>query len=111
MLDKQRVIDELEMSALDSDKQRFLRYALQSYIKCLTAGDAHNLRIFRLISLWFDNNTNQEVNELIQVSQMTQHQTIHCSFCHVQYQCFSNVTLFPPFDVVHTGGSRQPPVL
>lgn len=38
----------------------------------LQVGDKHDLRVFRLTSLWFDNNaknTNRDLNEFIKVRQ------------------------------------------
>ncbi|XP_064597040.1 serine-protein kinase ATM-like [Liolophura sinensis] len=64
-LQKQSQIDDTELLVLGEERKSFLLTALQSYIKCLKSGDSHDLRIFRVISLWFDNATVPEVNELI----------------------------------------------
>jgi hypothetical protein len=52
---------------MNEDKTKFLQKAVENYLKCLTYGDKHDLRIFRLISLWFSNSSVQSVNALIEV--------------------------------------------
>ncbi|XP_067675130.1 serine-protein kinase ATM-like [Haliotis asinina] len=64
-LDKQGEIDEREVVALEQDRHKFLLKAVESYLKCLKAGDKHDLRMYRLTSLWFDNAASQEVNQLL----------------------------------------------
>ncbi|WAR09126.1 ATM-like protein [Mya arenaria] len=59
-------IDELELSRMQEDRQLFLLKAVQNYIQCLRSGDTHNLRVFRLTSLWFNNIDNELVNSMIQ---------------------------------------------
>ena len=71
MVDKQRQIDEQEMKTLETDKENFLLQAVGNYLKCLRVGDRHDLRVFRLTSLWFDNNTSQQINTHIRVSNYT----------------------------------------
>ncbi|XP_033740359.1 serine-protein kinase ATM-like [Pecten maximus] len=66
ILNKQSKIDRQEIATLEDDKGRFLVTAVENYIRCLKAGDRHDLRVFRLTSLWFSNNTNQEINEILQ---------------------------------------------
>ncbi|XP_060082468.1 serine-protein kinase ATM-like [Ylistrum balloti] len=68
ILNKQSQIDRQEITALEDDKGRFLVTAVENYMRCLKAGDRHDLRVFRLTSLWFSNNNDQEVNEIIQDS-------------------------------------------
>ncbi|XP_052812043.1 serine-protein kinase ATM-like isoform X2 [Mya arenaria] len=65
-LEKQSEIDELELSRMQEDRQLFLLKAVQNYIQCLRSGDTHNLRVFRLTSLWFNNIDNELVNSMIQ---------------------------------------------
>ncbi|XP_021355309.1 serine-protein kinase ATM-like isoform X2 [Mizuhopecten yessoensis] len=65
ILNKQSQIDRQEINALEDDKSHFLVTAVENYIRCLKSGDRHDLRVFRLTSLWFSNNGNQEINELI----------------------------------------------
>lgn len=55
------------MRALEDDKARFLVTAVENYLRCLKAGDRHDLRVFRLTSLWFSNNGKQDINKLIRV--------------------------------------------
>ncbi|XP_071112563.1 serine-protein kinase ATM-like [Haliotis cracherodii] len=64
-LDKQGEIDEREVVALEDDRHKFLLKAVENYIKCLKAGDKHDLRTYRLTSLWFDNAASEEVNQLL----------------------------------------------
>ena len=71
MVDKQRQIDEQEMKTLEADKENFLLQAVGNYLKCLRVGDRHDLRVFRLTSLWFDNNTSQQINTHIRVGNYT----------------------------------------
>ncbi|XP_070188647.1 serine-protein kinase ATM-like [Littorina saxatilis] len=65
-LEKQSKIDEEEVAAMIEDRKRFLQHAVCCYASCLQRGDTHDLRIFRLTSLWFDNNTSPEVNEVLE---------------------------------------------
>ena len=51
----QRQIDEQEQQSLCCDRERFLLSAVDNYIKCFQHHDKYDLRVFRLISLWFDN--------------------------------------------------------
>ncbi|KAL3883922.1 hypothetical protein ACJMK2_030148 [Sinanodonta woodiana] len=67
-LEKQSEIDQAELKAMLEDRTQFLLKAVKNYIKCLGCGDQHNLRIFRLTSLWFSNAGNEEVNKMIQDS-------------------------------------------
>ncbi|KAK3593829.1 hypothetical protein CHS0354_011431 [Potamilus streckersoni] len=67
-LEKQSEIDQAELKAMLEDRTQFLLKAVENYIKCLGCGDQHNLRIFRLTSLWFSNAGNEEVNQMIQDS-------------------------------------------
>ncbi len=67
MLEKQRIIDEHELSQMKEDKECFLEQAVENYLKCLQSGERHNLRVFRLTSLWFDNSGNVEINKMIKV--------------------------------------------
>eukprot|EP00117_Sycon_ciliatum_P033907 scpid11421/ scgid25987/ Serine-protein kinase ATM; Ataxia telangiectasia mutated homolog len=46
-------------------RNHFLISSLKNYLRCLQAGDAYDLRIFRLISLWFDNLMEKEVDALM----------------------------------------------
>ena len=68
LLDKQQVIDVQELQKLAGDRQEFLVCALTNYIKCLQGGATHDLRVFRIASLWFDNGTQPGINAIIQVS-------------------------------------------
>ena len=78
MIDKQRILDEQEMKQLERDKEKFLLQAVGNYLKCLQLGDKHDLRVFRLTSLWFDNNTNQQINKGIKVS------CLELDFVHIE---------------------------
>ena len=67
LLEKQSAIDEQELANLSEDRKRFLLKAVENYIKCLKCGDQHNLRVFRLTSLWFNNVGIEEVNNMMEV--------------------------------------------
>ena len=67
-LEKQSNIDKQEVVAMIEDRKRFLHHAVRCYSSCLQRGDTHDLRIFRLMSLWFDNSSSPEVNEALEVS-------------------------------------------
>ena len=66
-LEKQRVLDEQELESMMADRGRFLSCALSNYLKCLQFGDRHDMRVFRVTSLWFDNASQSEINDTMQV--------------------------------------------
>ncbi|XP_077976961.1 serine-protein kinase ATM-like [Glandiceps talaboti] len=66
ILAKQQQIDEQEMENLKLDKNTFLDTAIDNYMRCLEIGDFHDMRVFRLISLWFENDSDDEVNKKLQ---------------------------------------------
>ena len=68
MLEQQRLIDEKELANVMVDRKKFLLQAVHNYIKYLQYGDKHDLRVFRLTALWFDNAASVEVNQLIEVN-------------------------------------------
>ena len=68
ILEKQRVIDEAELESLHEDRGRFLQCALHNYLKCLQAGDKHDLRVFRMTSLWFENASSEDINVQLKVN-------------------------------------------
>ncbi|XP_078699305.1 serine-protein kinase ATM-like [Branchiostoma floridae x Branchiostoma belcheri] len=53
-----------ELEGLNEDRDAFLHKAMENYIRCLKAGDEHDLRVFRLCSLWFRNSHNPDINQL-----------------------------------------------
>nr|ACG68443.1 ataxia telangiectasia mutated protein [Branchiostoma floridae] len=53
-----------ELEGLNEDRDAFLHKAMENYIRCLRAGDEHDLRVFRLCSLWFRNAHNPDINQL-----------------------------------------------
>ncbi|KAK7494518.1 hypothetical protein BaRGS_00014171, partial [Batillaria attramentaria] len=65
-LEKQTKIDQEEVAAMARDRERFLLHAVRCYAQCLQHGDTHDLRIFRLMSLWFDNSSVQDVSSIMQ---------------------------------------------
>ena len=67
ILEKQTSLDENEVVAMVDEKQRFLMCALENYLMCLQRGQKYDMRVFRLTSLWFDNNTTLEANILMEV--------------------------------------------
>lgn len=66
-LSKQSEIDQSELDAMGEDRERYLKQAVQNYIKCLKHGDKHDIRLFRLVSLWFSNPTSADISGLIMV--------------------------------------------
>lgn len=66
-LEKQTEIDKRELKCMECDRNVFLLKAVENYKKCLKGGDSHNLRVFRLTSLWFSNVNNDTVNDLMKV--------------------------------------------
>ncbi|KFM79170.1 Serine-protein kinase ATM, partial [Stegodyphus mimosarum] len=62
---KQSLIDQEEMAALEADQKKFLEKAIINYLKCLCGTDTHDVWIFRLISLWFENLSHKEINQII----------------------------------------------
>ncbi|ESO89357.1 hypothetical protein LOTGIDRAFT_229208 [Lottia gigantea] len=65
ILEKQSELDEKELRSMKEDRSKFLIKALEFYIKCLQCGDKYDLRIFRVISLWFDDSNSTDVNGLL----------------------------------------------
>ncbi|KAK3095904.1 hypothetical protein FSP39_020638 [Pinctada imbricata] len=58
-------IDQSEMDSMERDRVKFLMTALENYLKCLRYGDKHDLRMFRMTSMWFSNSAMKEVNNLM----------------------------------------------
>ncbi|CAL1273891.1 unnamed protein product [Larinioides sclopetarius] len=65
ILTRQANIDQEEMESVEADKKRFLEKAINNYLQCLRGSDTHDLWIFRLISLWFQNIDDDETNKII----------------------------------------------
>lgn len=65
-LERQSAIDEAEVLATQEDCNQFLKRAVVNFIKCLRYGDSHDLHIFTLISLWFENAHSDELIHLLQ---------------------------------------------
>ncbi|XP_059502620.1 serine-protein kinase ATM isoform X2 [Stegostoma tigrinum] len=55
-------LDEKAMCALQEDRKQFLCKAVENYINCLQSGEEHDMRIFRLCSLWLENSNVPEIN-------------------------------------------------
>ncbi|XP_049866629.1 serine-protein kinase ATM isoform X2 [Pectinophora gossypiella] len=53
--DKLGQIDEAEIASTRAEKETFVREAMRYYLLSLKLCDAHNLSVFRVISLWLDN--------------------------------------------------------
>ena len=69
ILEKQCAIDEEELTAIEEDKTQYLECAIIHYLRCLACGDKHDLRVFRLTSLWYENAlVNAAINKHIKVS-------------------------------------------
>ncbi|EDV19270.1 uncharacterized protein TRIADDRAFT_33879, partial [Trichoplax adhaerens] len=70
LLEIQSRIDESEEKQLLDDKIKFLKLAITNYIHCLQFGDDHDVRVFRLCSLWFENWQYHNINEIIGQEQL-----------------------------------------
>ncbi|XP_067889819.1 serine-protein kinase ATM isoform X3 [Heterodontus francisci] len=58
-------LDEQAMRALQEDRKQFLCKAVENYINCLQSGEEHDMRIFRLCSLWLENSNVPEINKMM----------------------------------------------
>ncbi|XP_054719337.1 serine-protein kinase ATM-like [Uloborus diversus] len=68
IITKQTMIDQEEINTLEQDQKLFLNKAIMNYLRCLRGTDSHDLWIFRLISLWFQNFTDQSINSIVKDS-------------------------------------------
>ena len=70
-MEKHSNLAQVEVESMTSQRQSYLNQALQYYCKALqqqassSQGCHHDLRVFRLVSLWFANMDNESVNELL----------------------------------------------
>ena len=89
-LEKQRQIDEQEQQSLLRDRERFLLCAIDNLIKCLQHHDKYDLKVFRLISLWFDNACCEKVSKYMKVCAM------YCCriYCYCCFRFFGKKKVF-----------------
>lgn len=66
LLERQSDLDRGEAQELRSARDRYLVQALKNYLCCLKGSHRHDLRLFRLTSLWVDNATLPQVCTLLQ---------------------------------------------
>jgi len=66
-LASQSDIDEAEVKAMLQDRHHYLVKAIIHYATCLKISSAHDFKIFRLVSLWFENEADPSVSNLIEV--------------------------------------------
>ncbi|KAK2185679.1 hypothetical protein NP493_226g01000 [Ridgeia piscesae] len=92
-LEKQRVLDEQELESMMADRGRFLSCALSNYLKCLQFGDRHDMRVFRVTSLWFDNASQSEINDTMQKGA---DQIKSCKFLPLMYQLAARMGVAQP---------------
>ncbi|KAI0210308.1 Serine-protein kinase ATM [Lamellibrachia satsuma] len=92
-LEKQRQLDEQELESMMTDRGHFLSCALSNYLKCLKFGDRHDMRVFRVTSLWFDNASQPEINESIQRGT---EQIKSCKFLPLMYQLAARMGVAQP---------------
>ncbi|VDP85951.1 unnamed protein product [Echinostoma caproni] len=52
MLQRQSAIESEEMETIQSDADRYLHLAFDSYSRCLSDSDMYDLKIYRFVSLW-----------------------------------------------------------
>uniref|UniRef100_T1ILY3 FAT domain-containing protein n=1 Tax=Strigamia maritima TaxID=126957 RepID=T1ILY3_STRMM len=64
-MEKQSRADEQEIIDMKENQKVYLIQALKGYLACLKNSATQDLRIFRVITLWFKNQNNEEVNKLI----------------------------------------------
>ncbi|XP_019950752.2 serine-protein kinase ATM [Paralichthys olivaceus] len=58
-------LDVKALSSLKADRQRFLCKAVENYIQCLKQGEEHDTWVFRLASLWLENDDVRAVNDMM----------------------------------------------
>ncbi|XP_060928737.1 serine-protein kinase ATM isoform X1 [Limanda limanda] len=58
-------LDVKALSNLKADRQRFLCKAVENYIQCLKQGEEHDTWVFRLASLWLENDDVSDVNDMM----------------------------------------------
>lgn len=63
--EKQSSIDESELTSLEENVVNFRDKALKNYLCCLRDSNTHDLRVFRVISLWFDNYQEAAINTIM----------------------------------------------
>lgn len=70
IMERQSALDLQEHNALSAQKACYLEQALTFYAKALqqdaSGGTSHDLRVFRLVSLWFSNMGDTGVNNLLE---------------------------------------------
>lgn len=67
LLERQSDLDRGEAAGLRASRTRYLLQALGNYLRCLRGSSTHDLRLFRLASLWVGNASLPDVNALLQV--------------------------------------------
>ena len=65
-MEKSNIIEQKEMEALENDCKRYLHQALENYLRCLKVGNIYDLKIFRVVALWFENSSDSDVNDMIE---------------------------------------------
>ncbi|CAN7987992.1 unnamed protein product, partial [Ixodes hexagonus] len=65
LLERQSDLDRGEAAGLRASRDRYLLQALDNYVRCLKGSSSHDLRLFRLASLWVDNASLPDVNALL----------------------------------------------
>ncbi|XP_046673269.1 serine-protein kinase ATM isoform X5 [Homalodisca vitripennis] len=63
MHDKQSKIDQTEVENAQKELDNFLILAIRHYMMSLEIGESDNLSIFRVVSLWLNNNEHDELQE------------------------------------------------
>lgn len=57
--------DQTRLSELEASRTLFLRRSIAMYARALSSSDVHDDAVARLISLWFENSDNAELNRLL----------------------------------------------
>ncbi|KAI6655925.1 Serine-protein kinase ATM [Oopsacas minuta] len=88
----------------EMDKIEFLKKALESYCFCLELSNTHDMAISRVISLWFDNSDNHEINQMLpsHLNAISSHKFIPWVFQIIPRLCFLPCDVTTPFSLTLT---------
>nr|XP_026692971.1 serine-protein kinase ATM-like isoform X2 [Ciona intestinalis] len=65
LVSKNSNLDLKELTRIEDKEEKFLKCALETYIKCLKMSDEHDTLMNRICSLWFSNNLLAITNDII----------------------------------------------
>jgi ataxia telangiectasia mutated family protein len=64
-MQRQANLDQTEVNVTLEEKNKYLLLALENYCRALATNGKHTLIVSRLISIWFSNSTDKEVNKIL----------------------------------------------